>query len=76
MFGRISQNEAFSGIPGSGVNHHGADYCLTEEFVTVYRMHPLVPDELRVLSVNDGRDLKDVHLARRRGRRPGSPRPP
>ena len=43
LFGRISPSEAFSGIPGSGVDHHGADYCLTEEFVTVYRMHPLDP---------------------------------
>jgi hypothetical protein len=58
LFGRISQSEAFSGIPGSGVDHHGADYCLTEEFVTVYRMHPLVPDELVVRSVTDGRDIR------------------
>ena len=34
-----------SGIPGSPRRHHGAPYCLTEEFVAVYRMHPLVPDE-------------------------------
>src|SRR5262249_23730731 len=60
--GRISQSEAFSGIPGSGVNHHGADYCLTEEFVTVYRMHPLIPDELRVLSVTSGRDVRTFGL--------------
>jgi hypothetical protein len=60
--GRISQSEAFSGIPGSGVNHHGADYCLTEEFVTVYRMHPLIPDELRVLSVTSGRDVRTFTL--------------
>ena len=72
--GRISQNEAFSGIPGSGVDHgicvdsgipgeggvpdltHGkiADYCLTEEFVSVYRLHPLLPDTLEVRKVSDG----------------------
>jgi hypothetical protein len=62
LFGRISPSEAISGIPGSGVNHHGADYSLTEEFVTVYRMHPLIPDELRVFSVNDGRDLHTFTL--------------
>ena len=62
IFGRISQSEAISGIPGSGVNHHGADYCLTEEFVTVYRMHPLIPDELRLLSVTTGRDLRSFTL--------------
>ena len=25
---------------------HGVPYCLTEEFVSVYRMHPLIPDGL------------------------------
>lgn len=62
LFGRISRSEAFSGIPGSGVDHHGADYCLTEEFVTVYRMHPLIPDELRVLSVTSGKDVRTFAL--------------
>jgi hypothetical protein len=62
LFGRISSSEAFSGIPGSGVDHNGADYCLTEEFVTVYRMHPLVPDELVVRRVSDGRDVRTFEL--------------
>lgn len=45
--GRISKtNEAISGIPGSGVDHHGIPYSLTEEFVSVYRMHPLIPGKL------------------------------
>jgi hypothetical protein len=75
-FGRISRNEAFSGIPGSGVDHgisvdsgipglpegQVADYCLTEEFVSVYRLHPLVPDELEVLSARHGRLLKKYVL--------------
>lgn len=55
--GRLSENEAFGGIPLSGVDHSGADYCLTEEFVSVYRMHPLIPDELEVRAVADGRTL-------------------
>jgi hypothetical protein len=62
LFGRISPSEAFSGIPGSGVNHHGADYCLTEEFVTVYRMHPLIPDELLVLSAQSGHPVRSFTL--------------
>ena len=52
--GRISENEAFGGIPNSGVDHNGADYCLTEEFVSVYRMHTLLPDDLAVRSANTG----------------------
>ncbi len=27
---------------------HGVDYAMTEEFVSVYRMHPLLPDEITV----------------------------
>ena len=51
--GRVSGNEVISGIPGSPKNHHGVPYSLTEEFVAVYRMHPLIPDELVFRSVND-----------------------
>jgi hypothetical protein len=53
--GRISSSEAVSGIPGSKTNHHGADYCLTEEFTSVYRLHPLLPDNIQILSSIDGR---------------------
>src|SRR5262249_53354105 len=61
--GRISTSEAISGIPGSVKNHFGADYCLTEEFVAVYRLHPLLPNDLQVRYVKDdrpGRALKFV----------------
>jgi hypothetical protein len=34
------------GIPGSRKDHHGAPYSLTEDFVAVYRMHPLLPDQI------------------------------
>ena len=44
-FGRFTSNEVIRGIPGSPTNHHGVPYSLTEEFVAVYRMHPLIPDE-------------------------------
>jgi Animal haem peroxidase len=51
--GRLSSNEVISGIPGSEADHHGAPYQLTEEFVSVYRLHPLLPDELEVHSLRD-----------------------
>jgi hypothetical protein len=54
-FGRISASEAISGIPGSATNHHGADFCLTEEFVSVYRLHPLMPDDIQLVSHADGK---------------------
>jgi hypothetical protein len=43
--GRISSSEMISGIVGSPTDHHGVPYSLTEEFVAVYRMHPLIPDD-------------------------------
>lgn len=43
--GRFGTSDILSGIPGSPTNHHGVPYSLTEEFVAVYRMHPLLPDD-------------------------------
>ncbi|KAL2834652.1 hypothetical protein BJY01DRAFT_252976 [Aspergillus pseudoustus] len=53
--GRIFKtSEAISGIPGSGIKHFGVPYSLTEEFVSVYRMHSLIPDAIAFFSVTDG----------------------
>ena len=46
--GRISTSEEISGILGAPTNHFGHPYSLTEEFVAVYRMHPLIPDDVHV----------------------------
>lgn len=53
VFGRLTNSEVISGIPGSETNHYGVPYCLTEEFTIVYRMHPLIPDEYNFRSVID-----------------------
>ena len=63
--GRMGDTETFGGIPGSPVDHHAAPYALTEEFVTVYRMHPLMPDDYAFYRHADGafiasRDLRAV----------------
>jgi hypothetical protein len=47
-FGRVSENEGVSGIIGSRADHHAAPYSLTEDFVAVYRLHPLIPDVVQV----------------------------
>lgn len=57
-FGRLTENEVISGIPGSKADHHGAPYQLTEEFVSVYRLHPLLPDELEIHSLKDNELLE------------------
>jgi hypothetical protein len=53
LFGRLSDGEIISGIPGSPTDHHNVPYSVTEEFVAVYRMHPLVPDEFDLRSTAD-----------------------
>ncbi|WP_320777297.1 peroxidase family protein [Streptomyces sp. CRN 30] len=47
-FGRIGRGEVLSGILGSPTAHHAAPYSMTEEFVSAYRMHPLIPDALTI----------------------------
>lgn len=47
IFGRLGNSEEVSGIPGSTTEQHGAPYSLTEEFASVYRLHPLLPDEIQ-----------------------------
>jgi hypothetical protein len=44
-------SEIALGIPGSATDQHSAPYAITEEFVSVYRLHPLIPDTLRVNSL-------------------------
>lgn len=60
LFGRLSGSELVSGIPGSATDHYGIPYSLTEEFVAVYRMHPLIPDDITFWSAQDGRQLQQV----------------
>jgi len=62
LLGRRTGNDVVRGIPGSETNHHGVPYSLTEEFVAVYRMHPLIPDEFSLRSLEDDRELRSVTL--------------
>ncbi len=49
----FGDKEISFGIPASETHHHSAPYSLTEEFVTVYRLHPLIPDEFTFRDVGD-----------------------
>jgi heme peroxidase len=60
--GRLGENEVLSGIPGSPTDHHGAPYSLTEEFVAVYRMHPLMPDEYAFHAAGSGAEIDRKRL--------------
>ncbi|MHB1242242.1 MAG: peroxidase family protein [Gaiellaceae bacterium] len=57
--GKRSSNEVLGGIPGSPTDHHGVPYSLTEEFVAVYRMHPLLPDDFTFRSIETDKVLQE-----------------
>ena len=58
-------SEVAYGIPGSHADQHSAPYAMTEEFIAVYRMHPLIPDDVDVHSIRGSErttyPLADVH---------------
>jgi len=60
MFGRISKSDVVSGIPGAQTDHFGVPYSLTEEFVAVYRMHPLVADAWSLRAHDDDSRLAEL----------------
>ncbi|WP_088239434.1 peroxidase family protein [Calothrix rhizosoleniae] len=69
LFGRFDDGDILNGIMGSPTDHHTAPYYLTEEFVSVYRMHPLIPDDLKVYSLNDGKFLWEKNFFELSGKR-------
>ena len=52
LFGHIC-GPLLSGLVGlRKPRDHGVPYSLTEEFVSVYRMHSLLPDEIVIRDIN------------------------
>lgn len=66
--GRIGDGEVLSGILGSPTDHHSAPFSLTEEFVSVYRMHPLIPDDWNFFSLESGEHLQKATFTELQGR--------
>ena len=62
VFGNLQSNDLLAGIPGSPTEHHTAPYALTEEFASVYRMHPLMPDDYVLRSAATGAELGHYEL--------------
>ena len=52
-FGHLG-TEMIGGIVGSHQAHHAAPYSITEEFVSVYRLHPLLPDDYEIRDHRNG----------------------
>jgi hypothetical protein len=65
----LNDKELLGGIIGSSADHHNAPYSLTEEFVAVYRMHPLIPDEIEFRSLATGGLLEKRGLDEVAGKR-------
>jgi hypothetical protein len=68
VFGGINDNELLGGIPGSPTDHHTAPYALTEEFVSVYRMHALMPDDYSIRSLSSHQQIGQLTLPEMSGR--------
>ena len=68
LVGHIGEGDLLSGIPGSSTDHHTAPYYLTEEFVSVYRMHPLIPDDYRYYDLQ-GKLLQESDFMASSGKR-------
>ncbi|MFE9996902.1 peroxidase family protein [Streptomyces avermitilis] len=56
----LFEAHSLTGIPGTRPDHHGVPYSLTEDFVTVYRMHPLIPDDYELREHHFGQRLETV----------------
>ncbi|MFD6167766.1 peroxidase family protein [Streptomyces coeruleorubidus] len=62
LLGRISDSELVSGIPGAKTDQYGGPFALTEEFVAIYRMHPLIRDDWHLRSSVDDETLRHCTL--------------
>jgi hypothetical protein len=69
VFTGLNDNELLGGIPGSPTDHHGTSFSMTEEFVSVYRMHTLLPDEFTFRSSDTGAELGRFELPDLAGRK-------
>jgi len=68
-FGNLGGGDVLTGIPGSPKSHWDVPYSLTEEFTTVYRMHPLMPDEFEFYKAGSGKPFAKKDLFEVSGKR-------
>ncbi|VXB99095.1 Animal haem peroxidase [Pseudomonas sp. 8AS] len=67
--GSSSIDHALAGIVGSAnPNNYGVPYTLTEEFVAVYRMHPLMRDKVDVYDIGSNQIAHSIPLPDTRDR--------
>ena len=62
----IAAHAAVNGVRGGPTDNHGIPYSMTEEFVSVYRMHALLPDTVEIRSATLGTTLRFYDTAQTR----------
>lgn len=65
-------NAELGGLVGNHINRHGEPYGLSEEFVEIYRLHSLLPEELQLRRHDTGETIEDLPFAA--SRQAGSPK--
>jgi hypothetical protein len=60
--------DELTGIVGGRFDHHTAPFQITEEFVSVYRMHPLIPDEYAIRDHRNGQLIDDAEFMQMQGK--------
>ena len=64
----LIDSHASVGIPKTKPDHDGVPYSLTEDFATVYRMHPLLPDDYLFVDHRTGAASGQPGIPRHPGR--------
>ncbi|WP_433378613.1 peroxidase family protein [Actinoplanes sp. CA-142083] len=65
----LTDVNALHGIPKTVPDHHGTPYSLTEDFVTVYRMHRLIPDDYAFRDAASGNLVRESRFLDLQGNR-------
>jgi len=60
------ENAELGGLVGNHINRHGEPYGLAEEFVEVYRLHSLLPEDLHLRSHATGETIEDLPVTETR----------
>jgi len=59
---KVIKSEVVSGIVGGKKDISNVPFAMTEEFVSVYRMHPLLPDSLELKKMNNSAHSQTITL--------------
>jgi hypothetical protein len=65
---RLDPLEGLFGVVGGETRHYAAPYAITEEFASVYRLHPLIPDDWEFRSHKTGELIEEEEFTNIQGR--------